>query len=193
MENNKIKIYRMPLSRIFPATHPRRGEETEFAEKIYNALEFQEKGYISFATKDIDKKLHTCRQNYSLWKKRIDEVAEGKAVLVVYEWTGEPYRTPTNNLFVFGNNKATAFIDTLKNDERYIDTIFVFDSGIGVQLLDCDKPFAWEIDGLPLTYQLEMIQLANNDGLSDEDFDKWFDIEKATGQKAIIHFTKFRY
>lgn len=78
-------------------------------------------------------------------------------------------------------------------DERFKDSFFVYSSGVGIQLLDCDKPFAWEIDEKPLKYQPDMIQLANNDGLSYEDFDKWFDVEKATGQKAIIHFTNFRY
>lgn len=71
---------------------------------------------MSFQTKAIYKKLHTCRANYSLWKKRIDEVNEGKAILVIYEWTDKPYNSITNKLFVFGNKNTAGFIDTLKTE-----------------------------------------------------------------------------
>lgn len=189
MKNNKIKIYRMPLSRVFPATHPRKGEETYFEEKIFNEV-YTQKRVVADA---ISGKIHTCRNNYDYWYPRIQDVINGKAVLVLYQWTGVPYKSKTSNVFVFGNEGAYNFMNGLAIDERYKDSFFVYSSGVGIQLLDCDKPFAWEIDEKPLNYQPEMIQLANNDGLSYEDFDKWFDVEKATGQKAIIHFTNFRY
>jgi hypothetical protein len=35
---NKIKIYRMPLSRVFPATHPKAGQKTDFYPKMLTAL-----------------------------------------------------------------------------------------------------------------------------------------------------------
>lgn len=189
MNNNKIKIYRMPLSRIFSATHPRKGEETHFEEKIFNEVYIQKR----IVDEPISGKIHTCRNNYNYWYPRIQDVINGMAVLVLYQWTGIPYKSKTKNVFVFGNEGTYDFMNGLALDARFKDSFFVYSSGVGIQLLDCDKPFAWEIDEKPLKYQPEMIQLANNDGLSYEDFDKWFDVEKATGQKAIIHFTNFRY
>ncbi|MFR0677272.1 hypothetical protein [Dysgonomonas mossii] len=115
-------------------------------------------------------KIHTIRGNYELWEKRIKEVQEGKAILSIRQWSEKPYRS-----------KQEIIMQLTAKD------------GVSCQCLDCDKPFALEIDGKPLKYQPEMVQLANNDGLDYEDFDSWFDIDKTTGKKAIIHFTKFRY
>ena len=108
----KIKTYRMSISRVFPATHPRAGEDTEFEVKIKNAIYVQETGnQPSYAYHEI--KRHTIRANYPLWKKRIDEVNAGEAELVLYEWTGKPYKSGTRELFRFSK-----------------------DDGIGVQELD---------------------------------------------------------
>ena len=49
---------------------------TEFKEKVLNK-----------------KKIHTIRANFPLWEKRIKEVQEGRAVLSIRQWTGEPYRS----------------------------------------------------------------------------------------------------
>lgn len=114
-------------------------------------------------------KKHTIRNNYPLWEKRINEVLQGKAIISLRVWEDKPYRSK----------------------QRIIKDLTVSD-GVGIQLLDCDKPFAWEIDEKGLDKSI-MSTLANNDGLSYEDFDSWFDIENARGQKAIIHFTNFRY
>lgn len=115
-------------------------------------------------------KIHTIRCNYELWAKRIKEIQEGKAILSIRDWSDKAYRS-----------------------KQILIKDLTCDDGVSCQCLDCDKPFALEIDGKPLKYQPEMVQLANNDGLNYEDFDSWFNIDKATGKKAIIHFTRFRY
>lgn len=167
----KIKIYRMPLSRVFPATHPRKGEDTNFRTKIQDEI-----------------KKHTCRANYPLWKKRIDEVNEGKAVLVIYEWTDKPYNSMTNNLFVFHAEWIdTSFIKELENDQRYKNAVFMEDSGIGVQKLDIKDAFY--VDGTMISESL----IAANDGLTHVDFRAWFRNYKLIEPMAIIQFAKFRY
>ncbi|GHT02090.1 hypothetical protein AGMMS49525_04930 [Bacteroidia bacterium] len=163
----KIKTYRLSLSSVFPATHQRRGEPTGFYEKIQEG-----------------KKRHTIRANYLLWKKRIDEVNAGEAVLVVYGWTGKPYRSQTKTLFTFDK-----------------------DSGIGVQKINIRKIdrqlyFHFEIDDKQLVpfvdYRGEHIKywaekIAENDGLGWHNFADWFRKYDLNQPMAIIHFTEFRY
>lgn len=82
----KIKTYNIMLSRVFPVTHPKAGQETGFEQKVMAAIN------------DIPcypKKLHTIRANYDLWKKRIDEVMAGEAELCLRQWTGKPYCSKT--------------------------------------------------------------------------------------------------
>ena len=59
-----MKTYVLTISKNFPSTHSKKGTPTNFFYKI----------------KSGDKK-HTIRANYELWKKRIDEVNEGKAII----------------------------------------------------------------------------------------------------------------
>lgn len=148
-----MKTYILTLSKSFLKEHPKAGQPTDFKRKLIEGI-----------------KIHTIRDNYELWLKRIKEVQEGKAILSIRQWSEKPYRS-----------KQEIIMD------------LTYENGVSCQCLDCDKPFALEIDGKPLKYQPEMVQLANNDGLDYEDFYSWFNIDKATGKKAIIHFTKFRY
>lgn len=101
-----MKTYVLTVSRHFPAKHPRRGESTFFPARIQNGL--GDSHYIQSPTS----KIHTIRANYDLWKKRIDEVNAGEAVLSLRYWTGKPY-----------NSKQQEFARLDKN------------SGIGVQKL----------------------------------------------------------
>lgn len=149
----KQKTYIITLSKRFLKGHPKAGQLTQFKDKFLSG-----------------EKLHTIKNNYPLWEKRIKEVQEGKAILSIREWFGVPYK-----------------------EKQVIIKDLTCDDGVGIQMLDCDKPFALEVDGNPLKYQPDMVRLATNDGLSYDDFAAWFDIENATGQKGIIHFTPFRY
>lgn len=182
-KTQKIKRYRLSVSRTFPDTHPRKGEPTNFREKIYNAI-YQKDGDWSNAPGPVshyvfepdfsirDKKLHTCRANYDLWAKRMAEVQAGRAVIELCYWSDKPYRS-----------KQVVFATLDK------------DSGCGVQKLASYT--GWLVD-LRLDDEREMPfvdlkTLAKNDGLLLDDFKAWFKGYDLSHPMAIIHFTDFRY
>ena len=121
-------------------------------------------------------KIHTIRSNYELWAKRISEVMEGKAQLSIRQWSDKPYRS-----------KQELLATLTKND------------GVGLQKLmfipDANGNTTWNryaIDGHYLSVP-SLETLANNDGLSLEDWKAWFRDAKFDKPLAIIHFTGFRY
>ncbi len=113
------------------------------------------------------KKIHTIRANYELWEKRINEVKEGKALISLRFWSGKPY-----------NSKQVEF------------SKITSENNIDVQKIQIDGVWQYKInDGLN---RFGIEEIANNDGLSVEDFKEWFkkyDFEPM----AIIHFTSKRY
>ncbi len=123
-----MKTYVITLSKVFPATHKRRGELTEFLEKFLNG---------QTGTDDF-KKLHTIRANYTLWEKRIVDVQRGEAVLSVRQWSGRPYmskQTPIATLTAEDgvglqqltdiDTNAYCFYPCVRIDKRDIDKVLV--------------------------------------------------------------------
>ncbi len=113
------------------------------------------------------KKIHTIRGNFSLWEKRLKEVQEGRAVLSIRQWTGKPYQSKQVEIA-----RLTA------------------EDGVGIQelkLTDLSRPTT--ING----QRIELPLLAQNDGLSFNDWFNWFIGYDLSKPLAIIHFTKFRY
>lgn len=160
-----MKTYVLTVSRHFPAKHPRSGESTFFPARIQNGL--GDSHYISSPTS----KIHTIRANYDLWKKRIDEVNTGEAILSIRYWTGKPYAS-----------KQEQFATLSKT------------SGTGVQKVCFPKdsdPFVY--DDFGYLCKVDKAILANNDGLSLKDFEAWFKGYDLSKPMAIIHFTDFRY
>lgn len=148
-----MKTYVITLSKNFMKGHPKAGQPTNFKEKFLNG-----------------EKIHTIRGNYTLWKKRIKEVQEGKATLSIREWSGKPY-----------NSK-----------QEVIKNLTVAD-GVGVQMLTFEngKFEAQFIDG---NYCYAILDTpAKYDGLSFDDFRDWFKKYDLSEQMVIIHFTPFRY
>ncbi|MBV5334209.1 MAG: hypothetical protein JZU49_00195 [Sulfuricurvum sp.] len=155
-----MKTFVLTVSTKFPKTHKRAGEETYFPFEI--------------VTKN---KLHTIRSNYELWKKRIEQIQKGEAILSIRYWSGKPY-----------NSKQIEFYQLDK------------DSGIGVQKLELsfnEKPcYVYNSPYGVGWYRFvdEKINiLAENDGLSIEDFKEWFKGYDLSKPMAIIHFTPMRY
>ena len=118
-------------------------------------------------------KLHTIRANYPLWEKRVKKIQAGHAVLSVRQWSGKPYRSKQVEIA-----RLTA------------------DDGVGIQKLCFDK----DKDGVPsFRYPdingkyIDRETLANNDGLSKEDWQEWFMGYDLSKSMAVILFTKFRY
>lgn len=70
-----MKTYVLTLSKTFPKSHKRFGEETLFRDKFKKT------------------KLHTIRANFGLWEKRFNEIKEGKAKLSIRQWSGSPYKS----------------------------------------------------------------------------------------------------
>jgi hypothetical protein len=204
MKKEKIKIYRLPLSRVFPATHPRAGEPTEFRYLIEVALKNAPLRDLPFSCNYYGK-IHTIRainpeSKSKNWTEKIKDVQEGKAVLVVYQWNGKPYSADgCTNRFVFGTDKTEVFIDGLMRTGKYEDAIPVIDSGIGTQKLTFCYGAINRTEVTTYGYMrdvqksINILDLAKNDGLSVEDFRAWFRNYDLSKPLVIIHFTKFRY
>lgn len=178
-----MKTYVLTVSRVFPCTHKRKGERTNFVCKILHTINFNESGVdlyricsneceTSCFRRLIDPKLHTIRANYELWAKRIEQVQKGEAILSIRYWSGKPY-----------NSKQVEICQLDK------------DSGIGVQKIYFQRAFFksnWIVGQSEFPDQLLSV-VAKNDGLSLEDFKEWFKGYDLSKPMAIIHFTKFRY
>ncbi len=166
---NKVKTYNIMLSRVFPTTHPKAGQETGFKPKVVAALN----GMPCYL-----KKLHTIRANYELWKQRFDEVSRGEAIIKLRQWIGRPYRS------------KTVLIKTLTADDGIgIQRLnFGWRGDRQVPVIE-----GWYMDG----YYGSKKELAKNDGLSLDDWQDWFKAHEQdtvhSKSLAIIHFTPFRY
>ena len=136
------------VSRVFPSYHKSKGELTRFEQKIRDK-----------------NKIHTIRANYEKWKRKIDQIRNGEAVLSIREWQGVPYHSKQNYLFYYNQEDALEVSKLTKDENGYLinDTIRVSEE-----------------------------ELAKNDGLTLDEFQEWFKIFPSEPM-AIIHFTGFRY
>lgn len=148
-----MKTYVLIVSRTFPKGHNKEGEQTFFVDKISNG-----------------EKIHTIRSNYPLWKKRIKEVQEGKAVLSLRYWSEKPYRS-----------KQVEFA-RLDKDSCGVQEIYFINRNIYCPALCSDRFLKNNIE-----------EIAKNDGLPIELFKEWFKNYDLSKPLAIIHFTNFRY
>ena len=116
-------------------------------------------------------KLHTIRGNYERWERIFNEIYAGKACLSIRVWEGKPYRS-----------KQIELVRLTRED------------GIGIQKLRIH-----ELEPLPFVYAdryttpVDWQELANNDGLSLNDWQEWFKHYDLSQPMPIIHFTSFRY
>ena len=136
------------VSRVFPSYHKNKGELTRFEQKIRDK-----------------NKIHTIRANYEKWKRKIDQIKNGEAVLSIREWQGVPYHSKQNYLFYYNQEDALEVSKLTKEENGYLinDTIRVSEE-----------------------------ELAKNDGLTLDEFQEWFKVFPSEPM-AIIHFTGFRY
>lgn len=154
-----MKKYIIMLSTKFPKTHKKSGEPTGFP----------------LAIKHYDK-IHTIRANYELWRKRFIKIDEGKAMLSVRVWEGQPYNSKQLEIFKYDKTHK-----------------------IGIErLVLAPACFTTNYPPMPtINYQFFssgiINDLAKNDGLTTEDFEEWFKKYDKTQPMAIIHFTGFRY
>lgn len=169
-----MKTYVITLSKRFLSNHPRKGEETGFADAFKSG-----------------RKIHTVRTNYELWEKRIKEVQEGKAVLSIRQWTDRPYMSPQKEIGRLtaangvGVQRVTLTRCKWEEDNNRPSSIY------------------WaEVEGIK--EKIDIRRIAKHDGFNYlDDFIDWFNpaINKSEPDEegwkhiegVIIHFTKFRY
>ena len=141
--------------------------QTNFRSKFFNGIG---RGYCDadWETEKY-KKIHTIRANYELWRKRFEDIAAGRAILSVRQWSGKPYQSPQIHIWNFDNT-----------------------DGIGLQRLEVAGVTTFQplfIEGR----QVSAEELAKNDGLEESDWHAWFKGYDLTEPMAVIHFTSFRY
>jgi hypothetical protein len=180
MVRMKKKVYVLMVSRVFPKTHPKSGQETYFKEKILrNCVGFIHP-HISFDPFELnlinfpDPKLHTIRGSYNLWKKRADKINAGEAILSLRQWSGQPYKSKQvefMQLEKIGVERAKVYHFDIKK----------------TALCEAHRRVATLIAGKII----DLGWVAKNDGLSERDFIDWF---KKDLDGVVIHFTQnFRY
>jgi hypothetical protein len=118
----------LTVSDYFPANHPKRGEKTGFEYKIKNGI-----------------KIHTIRANYDFWKKRIDVINDGLAILSIRRWTGKPYRSKQEEIV----NLDKVGIQKLDTGQPLNSNLYAEGDGLSVEDFrswflnyDFDKPMA---------------------------------------------------
>lgn len=163
-----MKTYVLTLSKVFPATHPRKGEPTNFNVSLLNAL------LIHNPIAPI--KIHTIRDNYELWRKSFEEIDEGNACLSIRQWSGKPY-----------HSKQVEIVRLTKKDGIGLQKLeFERERGVFFTQYITERPIIRNTI-VPIKC------LAEKDGLSREDWENWFKSYDIYKPLAIIHFTKFRY
>lgn len=76
-----MKTFVLTVSKTFPKTHKKSGQNTGFVQQITNLFTNE------------NTKIHTIRANYDLWEKRAKEINEGKAILSIRYWSEKPYNS----------------------------------------------------------------------------------------------------
>ena len=161
-----MKTYVITLSKHFPAKHSRAGKETFFKEAIANGINGDAEKY-----EYQHYKIHTIRSNYEFWKRRVDEINAGKAVLSIRQWSGKPYQSKQVEIQRLSNIGIQKGSLSYMSFSAYADILHEDGTGVHCEIKD----------------------LANNDGLTESEFREWFKGYDLSNSLAIIHFTDFRY
>lgn len=163
------------LSKVFFPEHPKAGEETHFKESVINGT-----------------KKHSCRGNANYWQEHLSSAQKAGRDVSIRQWEGKPYRSKQGTIL----DVPAKLCD--------IQRVSIAVSSPTPRLLqDRDKKaIFWE--GLTFTgwlnskEQIDLNEVAKNDGLTPEDFAAFiFPVFKQRQSRyltfAIIHFTTFRY
>ena len=138
------------VAKVFPKGHIDQGKPTNFKEKIL-----------------AGEKTTTIRCNYRLWKKRMDNVDEGQAIIEFREWEGKPYRSKQIPFASICNG----IISQILLDHRF------------------HEMYAYqEIEGDEHLYRLELPKIAEMDGLTLEQFKSWFKSSQELTRHPHIFF-----
>ena len=166
-----MKTYVLTVSRNFPKTHSKSGEQTFFKEKLTNGLA---------QLKGDNCKIHTIRSNAKLWEKRISEIQKGNAILSIRYWSDKPYNSKQVEICQLDKNSG------IGTQLLYFDSVTLCEGKETPLYATVYEPFKYK-------FSPNLKDLALNDGLSVEDFKEWFKKPSLLGDFVIIHFTSFRY
>lgn len=144
---------------------------SEFFPKTHNKANLPT-GFINSISNKSKK--HTIRGNYEFWEKRFEKINAGKAVLSIRYWSGKPYNSKQIESFVFDKEDGIGIERLILNPNCVVEGGMPYIQSTGYHPSIKEK-------------------LAKNDGLSFEDFTKWFEKYDLSKPMAIIHFTNFRY
>lgn len=175
------------LSKTFFPKHPRKGQNTGFRDKV-----------------TAGRKVHTCRPNYEYWRAKMEKLTKTGGVLSIRQWIGRPYHQPGQET-ITDIPAGTAGVQKLElRRERHTVNHFAEES---TKAVATTTYYDWmaQVDGSGVPLEV----LAENDGLTVEDFKAWFAPAFDAAEKkypelaaaasgltidfAIIHFTKRRY
>lgn len=141
-----MKTYILLLAKKYPKYHKRAGEDTNFD------LEFLS-----------GNKIHTIRQNFKLWEKRL----QSPFILSVREWKGEPYKSKQQ------------ILKNISSDKLSYDKILVSSKSIVI--------LRKTLNIVPNK------SVCKNDGLTIEDFNDWFKNYPRVESMILIYFNNQRY
>ena len=151
----KPKTYVITVAKNFLAGHPKKGLPTNFPEKILNGT-----------------KTHTIRQNFEYWHKIVKKVNSGEGVLSIRQWTGKPYKSYQQQLFVCQKLEIQKVFFRKAPKNKPFQKVFI------------------QIDGEMFT-GVHFDKVAHKDGFNDvQDFIDWFPQEM---NGCIIHFDAVKY
>lgn len=173
----RLKIYQLGISKVYLSGHPKAGQGTNFKHKISTSIiSCYSNNSLELIPTDFSK-IHTCRKDFDYWARIIQEVNEGRGVLSLRQWEGEPYRSKRPEFMQIrkaGIERLDISVKNIKDSDPHAATVEVFIGGKKIDSSTFDK-------------------LAQNDGLADKvDLLDWLGWEDLTNA-AIIHFTSFRY
>lgn len=117
-------------------------------------------------------KRHTIRHSYEFWKKRIDEINAGRAILSVRQWSGRPYNSKQKEIKQFKQGEVSYQSVAITGQA----------SDVGIQQ---------ESGGYKLLSNKKIKTLAENDGVTLKQFQSFF--KRGVLNGIIIHFSKTRY
>lgn len=118
-----MKTFPIMISKQFMAKHPKRGEPTEFRQKIL-----------------AREKIHTIRDNYAYWARIAEEVNSGRGVLSLRQWTKSPYN------YARDGSKQEEF---LRLEKMCVQNVYVYvDTNINFPRVTIDgkQQIAWEVE-----------------------------------------------
>lgn len=148
------------LTKDFFKGHSRQGQPTRFAEAVQSL-----------------RKIHTCRDNYKFWAKKIEALKSVGGTLCIREWTGKPYRSKQGTIKEIASDVVGISLLVLRRNSNG------------------KISYTAEVDEQPIAVDL----LAKNDGFRNtKDFIDFLapmfaKYKTDTLRLGIIHFSPFRY